>query len=150
MTTLNDMLDEYGIAQLTKEYEGYDFGFSAITDDAPAPQTAVTTPPASTDDVHNQIQDALDPIRNTLETIVEKMENVENIIQSGIAESFDIGGYKALVEKDVNDKLRTLEGLIMPLLINLMKNPELDTIKWPNRKPIIEKQIEKIIAITRG
>ena len=25
-----------------------------------------------------------------------------------------------------------------------MKNPEKDTIKWPNRKPIIEKQIEDV------
>ena len=67
----------------------------------------------------------------------------------GISQNFDIDGYKALVEKDVKEKLKTIEGLILPLLVNLMKNPEKDTIKWPNRKPIIEKQIEKIIAITR-
>jgi hypothetical protein len=54
-----------------------------------------------------------------------------------------------LVEKDVHEKLKKLEGLIVPLLVNLMKNPEKDTIKWPNRKPIIEAQLEKILAITR-
>jgi hypothetical protein len=53
------------------------------------------------------------------------------------------------VEKDVKEKLKTLEGLILPLLINLSKNPEKDTIKWPNRKPIIDAQISKILAITR-
>ena len=47
-------------------------------------------------------------------------------------------------------KLQDVEKLILPLLVNLMKNPEKDTIKWPNRGSVIEKQIEKIIAITRS
>jgi len=47
-------------------------------------------------------------------------------------------------------KLQEVEKLIIPLLVNLMKNPTVDTIKWPNRAPVIEKQIEKIIAITRS
>jgi hypothetical protein len=47
-------------------------------------------------------------------------------------------------------KLTALEKLILPLLVNLMKNPEKDTIKWPGRAPIIEKQIEKILKLTRG
>jgi len=55
-----------------------------------------------------------------------------------------------LIEKDVLVKLKAVEVLILPLLVNLMKNPEKETIKWPNRAPIIEKQIEKILAITRG
>jgi hypothetical protein len=55
-----------------------------------------------------------------------------------------------LIEKDVKAKLTSLEKLILPLLVNLMKNPEKDTIKWPGRAPIIEKQIEKILAITRS
>jgi len=37
----------------------------------------------------------------------------------------------------------------MPLLANLLKNPDKDYIKWPNRKPIIEAQIAKILEITR-
>jgi hypothetical protein len=56
---------------------------------------------------------------------------------------------KALVEKDVNDKLKKVEALIMPLFANLLKNPDKDFIKWPNRKPIIEAQIAKLLAITR-
>jgi hypothetical protein len=47
-------------------------------------------------------------------------------------------------------KLQEVEKLIIPLLVNLMKNPQVDTIKWPGRAPIIEKQIEKILAITRS
>jgi len=51
---------------------------------------------------------------------------------------------------DYQDKLKQVEKLIIPLLVNLMKNPQVDTIKWPGRAPIIEKQIEKILAITRS
>ena len=47
-------------------------------------------------------------------------------------------------------KLNDVEKLIIPLLVNLMKNPNVDTIKWPNRAPVIEKQIERILAITRS
>ena len=46
-------------------------------------------------------------------------------------------------------KLQAVEKLILPLLVNLMKNPEKEYIHWPNRVPLIEKQIEKILAITR-
>lgn len=45
--------------------------------------------------------------------------------------------------------IQQLEKLIMPLLVNLMKNPDQPTIKWPNRKQVIEAQITKILAITR-
>jgi len=54
-----------------------------------------------------------------------------------------------LVEQDVATKLRDLEDLIMPLLTNLKKNPEKDYIHWPGRTAIIDKQIEKIKAVTR-
>ena len=62
----------------------------------------------------------------------------------------DTDEYKALIEKDIKEKLSTVEKLILPLLVNLMRNPEKDTIKWPGRAPIIEKQIEKILAVTRS
>ena len=47
-------------------------------------------------------------------------------------------------------KLQAVEKLIMPLLVNLMKNPEKEYIHWPNRVTLIEKQIEKILEITRS
>jgi len=75
-------------------------------------------------------------------------------------------GFTAVDESDVADplvtqaatsaqtttqqKLQTLEKLVLPLLVNLMKNPEKEYIHWPNRVSLIEKQIEKILAITRA
>jgi hypothetical protein len=82
--------------------------------------------------------------------ILNKIDYLEEIIKAGAGtNNFDIDAYKSLVEKDVNDKLKKVEALIMPLLANLLKNPDKDFIKWPNRKPIIEAQISKILAITR-
>lgn len=47
-------------------------------------------------------------------------------------------------------QMAALEKLILPVLKNLMKNPENDTIKWPNRVDAIKAQITKINAITRS
>ena len=54
------------------------------------------------------------------------------------------------LEKKRKDDLLKLEKIIMPLLKNLQKNPDDVYIKWPNRKEVIEKQIKKIVAITRS
>ena len=57
---------------------------------------------------------------------------------------------KTTADADTKQKLATVEKLILPLLVNLMKNPDKDYIHWPNRVPLIEKQIDKILAITRS
>ena len=57
---------------------------------------------------------------------------------------------KTTADADTKQKLSTVEKLILPLLVNLMKNPDKDYIHWPNRVPLIEKQIDKILAITRS
>ena len=54
------------------------------------------------------------------------------------------------VTKKRKEDLLKVEKLIMPLLYNLMKNPDDIYIKWPNRKTVIEKQVKKIVAITRS
>jgi hypothetical protein len=53
-------------------------------------------------------------------------------------------------QSTTQQKLQALEKMILPLLVNLMKNPDKEYIHWPNRVPLIEKQIEKILAITRA
>lgn len=54
------------------------------------------------------------------------------------------------VGTELKNKLQELENLILPLLQNLQKNPEKPTIHWPNRKETIQRQIDKILAITRS
>jgi hypothetical protein len=65
------------------------------------------------------------------------------------AVDFDPTEVQAQVDETKN-KLQQVEGLILPLLKNLMKNPDKDYIHWPNRGPVIQKQIDKITAITRS
>ena len=52
----------------------------------------------------------------------------------------------------VNEKLKEMEKLTLPLLINLIKPESLTQkyIHWPNRKEIIERQIKRILQITRS
>jgi CRISPR/Cas system-associated protein Cas10 (large subunit of type III CRISPR-Cas system) len=54
------------------------------------------------------------------------------------------------MEAEVKKNLKTLEQLIMPLLVNLMKNPEKEYIYWPNRTAKIQEQIDKVLTLTRG
>jgi hypothetical protein len=54
------------------------------------------------------------------------------------------------VQKAYKKQMQALEKLIVPFMKNLMKNPEVETIKWPNRVEPIKKQIEKITAITKA
>ena len=51
---------------------------------------------------------------------------------------------------EVQANLKELEQLIMPLLVNLMKNPEKEYIYWPNRTSKIQEQIDKVLTLTRG
>jgi hypothetical protein len=46
--------------------------------------------------------------------------------------------------KSTNESLEELRKIIMPLLNNLMKNPEKDYIHWPNREQKIKAVIKKI------
>jgi len=54
------------------------------------------------------------------------------------------------IETKYKARLKEVEGMILPLLLNLKKNPDKAYIHWPNRTAVIDKQIEKITAITRG
>lgn len=51
---------------------------------------------------------------------------------------------KATFSEESNAKAIELKNMIMPLLNNLKKNPELDVIKWPGAQRV--KQINDFIA----
>jgi hypothetical protein len=64
--------------------------------------------------------------------------------------------YNAVVNKtaetaeDYKQRLLEVEKLIIPFLKKLHSTGDKEYIHWPNRKPIIEKQIQQILKITRG
>ena len=47
-------------------------------------------------------------------------------------------------------RLLEVERIILPFLTKLVKTADQPIIKWPNRKPILEAQIQKILNLTRG
>jgi hypothetical protein len=59
-------------------------------------------------------------------------------------EEDDDFGFTFLDSSSANDKVQGLRDMIMPLLNNLMKNPEKDTIVWPNRDKSIKAFIQKM------
>ena len=47
-------------------------------------------------------------------------------------------------------KLAEVEKMIIPFLTKLLKTADKEYIYWPNRKPVIESQIQKILKLTRS
>lgn len=68
----------------------------------------------------------------------------------------DEAEYQAVIaEKDetveeYKARLQQVEKIILPFLTNLYKTAEQPYIHWPNRGPAIEKQMQKILKLTRG
>ena len=115
--------------------DDWDFGFTAV-DDMPT-QTSEPTQP-----VVAQVDDA------QLQGIIDKLERLEGLVRTTNNDDM-INEHRVLVQQDVAAKLKQVEDLILPLLYNLQKNPDKDYIHWPGRTAIIDKQIEKIKAVTR-
>ncbi len=112
----------------------YDFGFT-FEDPIESQPTATTTQvTVDTGDLKDEI--------------MAKLYDLESRLLS-VDQTTLIAEHKRLVEMEVAEKLKQVEDMILPLLYNLMKNPEKEYIHWPNRTPIIDQQIEKITAITR-
>lgn len=52
--------------------------------------------------------------------------------------------------EEYKQRMKELEKLIIPFLTKLLKTADQPVIKWPNRGPVIESQIQKILTLTRG
>jgi len=116
--------------------DDFDFGFTMVDED----EIEVSSSPSAP--VQAEVSsDQMDALMDKLDRLEARIISADN--------SEMINDHRQLVEADVAGKLRDVEDLIMPLLLNLKKNPEKDIIKWPNRTAIIDRQIEKIKAITR-
>lgn len=52
--------------------------------------------------------------------------------------------------EEYKERLEELEYLIIPFLEKLRDTGDKEYIFWPNRKPALDKQIERIKKLTRG
>ena len=79
-----------------------------------------------------QIASALGEQSNSIRAVIDEVEE-----------------RKGELNEKFTGKLKELESLVIPMLNGLMKNADKEYIYWPNRTPILEKQIEKVYSITR-
>lgn len=49
---------------------------------------------------------------------------------------------------DLQNRLKELRSMFLPLLENLNKNTDKDMIKWPNRKQLLDKHIKRLKELT--
>ena len=114
-------------------------------------QTADGVGKAVSSEIINRLESKLDKLTRlvgyTKETVVAKNETELEIAKKQMDDEYDLRKDNLGVE--MKDKFKALEKLIIPLLIKLAKSPEA-YIHWPNRAEVIEAQLKKIVAITRG
>jgi len=101
----------------------FDFGFTAVDAEELGLAATPPTPPA--------------PVVSAQE--LQEIKSQLNAIQVG-----------ALTRDECRAKLQAVEKLVVPLLTNLMKNPDKPYIKWEGRAEKLAAQIDKITAITRS
>tara|TARA_R100001591_G_scaffold65855_1_gene75336 strand:+ start:57 stop:407 length:351 start_codon:yes stop_codon:yes gene_type:complete len=113
------------------EYEDFDFGFTTVdADEVEGGEDKVT-----------ETQIANEVASEVSSSVLEKIGELEDKVMD-IMESIQ-------VQKEDKTTMEEIEELILPLLYNLLKNPEREYICWPNRTEVIQKQIDKILQLTR-
>ena len=123
--------------------EEFDFGFTAVDEEELGLAATPPTPPAPSvsPDAMAAITAQIADLRNavvamkpaTFAQVVDEVEERANATR-----------------EECREKLQAVEHLILPLLTNLMKNPEKPYIKWEGRAEKIAAQIDKITAVTRS
>ena len=61
-----------------------------------------------------------------------------------------ISDASSLTAEQYKDRLMKLEKIIIPFLQKLHSTSEQEYIYWPNRKDILEKEMKRILELTRG
>jgi len=119
-------------AVVPAEYLSLDYGFSAV--DESAIRKA-------------DVGDA--PVESTSPTDILRIEEKIDALTS-LVFRLEERGDENVTEAQLKDKIRKLEQIIVPLLNNLLKTADKEYILWPNRGPVVQKQLDAVLAITRG
>jgi predicted lipoprotein len=132
--------------QIPPEYLAFrqqdDFGFSAI-DESDVNRTINPNTLEETVVVRESIAQSSE----ALQRVEDKLDEMLSLYNQG---KLGLEAERDKMEAEVKSNLKELEVLIVPLLVNLMKNPEKEYIYWPNRKDKIQEQIDKVLSLTRG
>ena len=132
------MAEDFDLSSIDDIDMNYDFGFTTVDEDEVQEfETAV----------QEKVAKATQQETGMLES---KMDKLLKLREEDSSYQLLFEKRKAELETIYKEQMKKLEKLVLPLLHNLMKNPENEYIKWPNRTEIVQKQINKIVAITRG
>ena len=118
-----------------------DFGFSAVDElemNQVVDETTLET---------KVIRETVSTSNEAITRIEDKLDNILNLYNQG---KLGLAAEREKLEQESKAKLAELEALIVPLMVNLMKNPEKEYLYWPGRKEKVQEQLDKILAITRG
>jgi hypothetical protein len=119
-----------------------DFGFSAIDES----EVNRTVDPSTLEETII-VRETITQSSESLHRVEDKLDQILELYNDG---KLGLEADRDKMETEVKVNLKTLEQLIMPLLVNLMKNPEKEYIYWPNRTAKIQEQIDKVLTLTRG
>ena len=122
---------------MAEEWEDFDFGFSAVDAD----ELGEIVSPSKT-------AEAVGKVEVQSNHVLERLDTIQTML------TLEVDARKKELEEKYKEEnkqvFKGLEKMIIPLLKNLMKNPEKEYIYWPNRTDKIQKQIDKILEITRS
>jgi len=120
-----------------------DFGFSTVSEDEyKAQQTTVV------DTAKEVVSTATASMKPELEKIESKISSLTDSMR---VMQDDLLDRKEELSDKWGTRMNEVEELILPLLKNLAKDGDKkEYIRWPGRTDILNTQIDKIIAVTRG
>lgn len=161
-----------------EDFGNFDFGFELI--DGPPPDDEVQSTTQTTeeldqrfDSLENKMNLVLNLVSNIGDTrdddslselisINDKLDRIMSMETNELSQAISDQGAsiraiideveerKAQLDEQYKKKIRDVESLVLPLLINLTKNPEREYIKWPNRAQAVQAQIDRILQVTRA
>ena len=130
-----------------------DYGFTSV---AKPPTKVVEKTDNKTAAVVEKTTSAVESNKEEIKKIQADTKDIKSYLsevmqvlnETNVSSSKDLATRKIELDKRYSKKFKDIEKVVFPLLYNLMKSDE-PYIHWPNRKPIIQGQIEKILKITR-
>ena len=119
----------------------FDWGFYAVSSDE-------VEQGKQQSEAINRVVEGSDSLNQKLGDLDSKLDQVLLIATQKFEDRLE--EKELSLESSNKNKFSQLEKLILPLLQNLATSSDEPYIYWPNRKEIIEGQMQKIIEVTRG